>query len=233
MLKTYLLNDQFLLFGAVDIPATTENSMKLFKSLGDKGFFPQIVREINSENGAVLNRLGFTNTADMEIVFNTDRVQISKAGPAEGRSAISLEEVSRGVCEILQSEFNLSMSRVVLISEKLVEDSNKDRFESSHARFINAADVEGMFEWQYRTTRVIQRDKATFLGVQEVSRAHGTMVMNGNSKNFDAIRMRIEMGTNVLESNVPYTPLESFGLYNKLLSEVESSFKVLDGIYNG
>lgn len=235
-MTSYTLGEQFLLIGAVDIPATPENTMRLIGVLGGDGFFPAVIKEINLEDGRAINRLSLTNTIDVDIQFNTDRIQIIRSRRPDGQaSGIELGAIARKLCRALQDDFNIGISRVVLVADHLYDDGNVQKIGEAYKKFINNYSSGEPFEWFYRVSSLQDNPPIplTVMKVVEVSRTQGTLILGKGPKNFDAIRMKIEVGTNMHDSSLRFSPAEAVDLIEPFGEILNASFKELEEVYNG
>ena len=229
-----LTGEQFLMIGAVDIPATTENTMKLLGRLGIKGYLPSVTQEISLADGKSQNRISLTNMVDVNIGFNSDRIQIVRSHRLGARSSeVLFQQLVADLCDALSEEFSLDIHRVVLVREMMKEERDRSTYARVCKRFLAYGSEDNPFEWFSRTSTLVESDGNKFLKVVEVGRAQGIVQHVSMQAPFDAIQTKIEVGTNMLDKTLRFTVKSAAELMGQLNGILDSTSAELDNVYRG
>lgn len=229
-----IIGEQFLMIGAVDIPASTENTMKLLGSLGVHGYMPSITQEINLIDGKSQNRISLTNTVDVNIGFNSDRIQIIRNPRPDGReSDVEFQRLVTDLCAALHQNFALDIHRVVLVREMMKEERDKSAYTRICKRFLVSGSDQDPFEWFSRVSNLIEVEGNKLLKVVEVGRSQGVMQQGTVQTQFDAIRTKIEAGTNMFDNTLRFTAESASDLVGPLSKLLDSAYAEVDNVYVG
>jgi len=229
-----IIGEQFLMIGVVDIPASPENTMKLLASLGSKGYLPSITQEISLIDGRSQNRISLTNTIDVNIGFNSDRIQVIRTPRPDDRPAeIPFPTIVAELCDALKQSFELDIHRVVMVREKMKDERDKSAYDRICKRFLVYGSDENPFEWFTRSSRFLETDTDTLLKVVEVSRAQGFIQQGTAQTPFDAVRTKIEIGTNMMDKSMRFTIDSAAALIDTLHGQLDSSFVHVEEAYRG
>lgn len=229
-----IIGEQFLMIGAVDIPATTENTMKLLGKLGAKGYLPSVTQEVSLIDGKSQNRISLTNTVDVNIGFNSDRIQIIRTPRADVKSAdVPFQQLVADLCEALSEGFSLDIHRVVLVREMMKEERDKSAYDRICKRFLVYGSDDSPFEWFSRSSNLVDSQNGKLLKVVEVGRAQGLIQHGALQTPFDAIRTKIEVGTNMLDQSLRFTVMSSAELVGQLSDLLDTAFSDIERVYRG
>lgn len=224
-----VVGEQFILIGNVDIPATTENTMKLLGKLGSKGYLPNIIQEVSFLDGRSQNRISLTNMADITIQFNSDRIQMIRGVPVGGAiSERPFAEVVRELCEAISGEFQLNIKRVVLVREKMLLEYPNEKMQEICKKFIGYGSDEVPFEWLSRTSVILDDADSKKLKVTEVGRAQGFLQAGSIQKPFDTIRIKIEVGTDMSDQQLNFNVNDALNFVLPFESVLSSSYEALN-----
>ena len=227
-----VVGEQFLLIGNVDIPASSENTMKLLGMLGGKGYLPNIIQEVSFVDGRSQNRLCLTNMVDVSINFNSDRIQIARSTPAGSYTKKqSFEELVSEVCQALIGEFDLDIRRAVLIREKMMHEYPENKMKDICQKFVGYGAEANPFEWLSRTSVMLGENDAKILKIVEVGRAYG-FYQGDVLKPFDRIRAKVEAGTDMLNQQLRIDLKQSLVLLGDFEAVISEAYESLENVYH-
>lgn len=227
-----IIGEQFILIGQVDVPATPDSTMRLLAKLGPAGFMPSIVQEVSMVDGRSQNRLSFNNMADVVINFNSDRVTLTRSPDQSGTiSSKPFLELVKQVCSALLEMDAIDTKRVVLLREKFLADYPEPKMQEVCRKFVGIGAEVSPFEWFSRVSSLVEVSDKTILKVVEVGRTQGVVQVGGVQKNFDRVRSKIEIGTNMFDEQARYSISQASDLavffedeLSKAYAEVEKNY---------
>ena len=218
-----IIGEQLVIFGNVDFPPTDQNMVNVISALSPMGYMPSTVQELNPNDGSSNIRLVLGNLKDTQILFGLNKIQISRTEPPHLPSSGNFINFALGILEKINTFRTFNLNRVCVIRDRFLSEASEPEMNVAYGKIIKIQSDPVPFEWALRTTQKEPIGKESGVVITETSRSQGTINNNGILTQFDRLRLKIEAGTEIDNSNMRYAFTDLRLLAHQLDSKVNES----------